>query len=99
MSSKEKVTIRMFGLLHTLRRQRNLPSSADVEVPAAGRTARDIAIELQLPLEKIEGVFVNHVVYNLDRLIRPGDQVALVPTGVPGPHRFLLGIHQAGKES
>ena len=27
----------------------------------------------------------------------PGDEIAFIPTGVPGPHRLMLGIHEAGK--
>jgi hypothetical protein len=38
-------------------------------------------------------IFVNRKAYAADiALIRPGDRVALVPPGVPGPHRFLLGF-------
>ena len=99
MADQEKIQIRMFGALHTLRRERGLPSQAEVLVPSSGRSARDIATELDLPLNRIEGVFINHRVFGMDDLIYPGDRVALVPPGVPGPHRFLLGIHQAGKES
>lgn len=99
MSTKTNTTVRMFGALHTIRRERGLEPTTAVTIPPEGRTARDLACELELPLKKIEGVFVNHVVYDLDHLIRPGDKVAFVPTGVPGPHRFLLGIYDAGRQS
>lgn len=97
--ANDKTVIRMYGALHTIRRKRGLEPVAEVAIPPQGRTAEDIARELDLPLDKIEGVFVNHVVYGIDRLVRSGDEVAFVPTGVPGPHRFMLGIHCAGKES
>jgi hypothetical protein len=43
----------------------------------------------------VESLFVNHKAIGLDDArIRPGDRVALVPPGVPGPHRFCLGIYQ-----
>jgi len=87
----------MFGALHSIRKGRGLKSIAEVLIPAGGRKAREIALELDLPLDKIEGVFVNHIVYDIDHLILPGDRIAFVPTGVPGPHRFMLGVHQAGK--
>ena len=35
--------------------------------------------------------------YGLDRVILPGDRVAFVPRGIPGPHRFTLGIYSAGR--
>ena len=98
MDRNSSVTIRMFGCLHTIRKERGLPSSAEVTIPPEGRMAEDIALELDLPLDRIEGVFVNHLVYNIDRIVKPGDEVAFVPTGVPGPHRFMLGIHSAGKK-
>jgi hypothetical protein len=48
---------------------------------------------LDIPLQKVEVVFINHKAYSLEQaLIKPGDRVALVPPGVPGPHRFLLGF-------
>ena len=46
--------------------------------------------------EKIEGVFVNHVVHGIGVHVSQGDRVAFVPYGTPGPHRVLLGLHSAG---
>jgi hypothetical protein len=41
----------------------------------------------------VEVIFVNRKAFAADRAqIHPGDRVALVPPGVPGPHRFLLGF-------
>jgi len=97
LSKESTTTVRMFGALHTLRKERGLASIAEVLIPAGGRRARDIARELGLPLDKIEGVFVNAIVYDIDHLILPGDRVAFIPTGVPGPHRFMLGVHRAGR--
>jgi len=98
MARKATNEVRMFGCLHTIRKERGLASTAEITLPPEGRTAEEIAIELDLPLDKIEGVFVNHLVFNLDKIVMPGDKVAFVPTGVPGPHRFMLGIHRAGKQ-
>lgn len=91
--------IRMYGCLHTIRRERGLSSVAQVRIPEQGRTGWDIARELDLPLDKIEGVFIDHLVYGLDHPIPPGAHVAFVPTGVPGPHRYMLGIYSAGREA
>lgn len=98
MPDPSTTTIRMFGSLHTLRRERGLEPSAQVGIPEEGRSAREIACELDLPFDKIEGVFINHVVHDLEQRIFPGDEVAFISTGVPGPHRFMLGIHSAGKK-
>jgi len=98
MAQQPTNTVRMFGCLHTIRKERGLEPHAEITLPPEGRKAEDIALDLDLPLDRIEGVFVNHFVYDLDRIVKPGDQVAFVPTGVPGPHRFMLGIHSARKK-
>lgn len=75
--------IRMFGALHTARRERGLESTVEVAIPDEGRVAKDVAGDLDLPMKKVEAVFINHKVYTLDHVIHPGDAVAFVPTGVP----------------
>ncbi len=95
MSTQTATTVRMFGALHVLRKERGLESTTEVTIPPEGCEARDLARELDLPLEKIEAVFVNHLAYSLDHHIQSGDRVAFVPKGIPGPGRFLLGIHGA----
>jgi hypothetical protein len=92
------VSVRIFGSLRPLRTDVGLPHSLVVDVPGAGTTARELAISLGLPPEKIEGVFVNHVVHGIGVHIAPGDRIAFVPYGTPGPHRVLLGLHAAGDE-
>ncbi|WP_235606729.1 hypothetical protein [Syntrophotalea acetylenivorans] len=42
-------------------------------------------------------MFINNKATSLDALIRPGDKIAIISSGVPGPHRYSLGIHSAGK--
>lgn len=91
------VSVRIFGLLHQRQQQLGLPSTLDVEVPDAGTTGRGLAEMLDLPCDMIEGVFVNHTVYGIDHAVSPGDRVAFVPYGTPGPHRFFLGLYRAGK--
>jgi hypothetical protein len=90
------VTVRMFGMLREVRREQGLPSTADVDVPAEGITAARIAQDLGLPVARIEGVFCNHSIHPLTRIVYPGDAVAFVPHGTPGPHRFMLGLYKAG---
>jgi len=95
--SVQKTTVRMFGALHTIRVNRGLAAIAEVSIPSGGCAASALARELDLPLDKIEAVFVNHKVYGLEHRIQTGDRVAFVPTGIPGPARTLLGIRGAGK--
>ena len=48
---------------------------------------------LDLPRSGVEVIFVNRRAIAADcAVIRPGDRVALVQPGVPGPHRVLLGF-------
>lgn len=96
-ASASTVTVRIFGSLRPLRTERGLPCTLTVEVPQGGIAARDLAISLELPPEKIEGVFVNHVVHGIGVHISPGDRVAFVPYDTPGPHRVFLGLYAAGK--
>ena len=99
MSTQSTTTVRMFGALHTIRKERGLEPTTEVCIPAGGCAARDIACELDLPLEKIEAVFINHKAYGLDHVIQQGDRVAFVPTGIPGPSRLFLGIYGAGLQT
>jgi hypothetical protein len=94
----KRVTVRVFGSLHTHRKSSGLDTTVTVDVPAEGISGRALAESLDLPLDQIEGVFCNGHVYGLSRVIMPGDRVGFVPHGTPGPHRFMLGLYQAGKE-
>lgn len=96
--SQGTVTVRFFGALHEIRRQRGLPSADVVSIDEAGATGADIAASLDLPLDLIEGMFCNHTVQPLGHVAMPGDEIAFVPVGTPGPHRFFLGLYDAGRE-
>lgn len=94
----DKVTVRLFGALHTLRRERGLPTVVEMDVPDCGCSGADLAESLDLPVSMIEGLFCNRTVRPLSYTVRPGDRVAFVPKGTPGPHRVFLGLYAAGKE-
>jgi len=97
-SAPPAVTVRIFGSLRPCRTDRGLPCEFATEVPADGIVARELAQALELPMERVEGVFVNHTVHGLGVLIRPGDRIAFVANDTPGPHRFFLGLYDAGKD-
>jgi len=90
------IQVRMFGSLYTYRKKRGLSASVELSLAPEGKSALQIARDLELPIDEIEAVFCNNTVYSLDHLIMPGDRIAFVPQGTPGPHRFCLGIKQAG---
>jgi hypothetical protein len=97
--STQPVTVRVFGSLQPFRKKRGLECAFEASVPEDGIAARDLAISLEIPPEKIEGVFVNHTVHGINVWVNPGDRVAFVPFDTPGPHRVFLGLYSAGKES
>lgn len=99
MTPPPPAVVRMFGALRALRRERGQADELALDVPATGVSARELAADLGLPIERIEGVFCNHVIHALDCVVMPGDEVAFVPVGTPGPHRYFLGLYRAGRES
>lgn len=61
---------------------------------------RELVNRLELPLEKIEAVFINGKVHSItDARVCPGDRVAFIPYGTPGVCRFLLGIKRTENDS
>jgi hypothetical protein len=91
------VSIRAFGVLGGILRERGHSCTFAYSIPAEGLSASEIAAELELPLDRIEGVFHNHVIRSVEQRVMPGDSIAFVPYGTPGPHRFFLGLYEAGK--
>ena len=95
MSTQINTTVRMFGALHTFRKEQGLEPTTELTIPQEGRSALDLARDLGLPMGKVQAVFVNHVAYDLNHLIHNGDRVAFVPTGIPGHASLLLGFPNA----
>lgn len=56
-------------------------------------TGAQLADQLEIHLHEIEVIFVNGLVQTLDVLIYPGDRVAFLPPGCPGPYRVALGFY------
>lgn len=92
MKQQQTASVYMFGIFHTLRRERGLSPAVDMPLTQAGRPALEIARELNLPLEMVGAVYCNHASTSLGQVIRPGDRIAFVPLGVPGPHKCLQGF-------
>ncbi len=92
------INVRIFGSLRPCRTERGLPHEFVDEVPADGIVARELAELYGLPTERVEGVFVNHIVRGLGVRVMPGDDIGFVPNDIPGPHRLYLGLYSAGKD-
>lgn len=89
--TRQHATVRMFAALHTHRRAAGLPTTVEVELPAEGVCAADLATALDLPLEMIEGAFVNSELVGLAARVAPGDRVAFIPYGTPASHPAFFG--------
>ncbi len=89
---KNEVEVRGFSFLKEIFEERKWPFPLYLQLDEEC-SAEELAKRLDLPLNKIEGVFINGMAQSLDRgVIRPGDRVAFIPPGTPGPYRVILGI-------
>lgn len=91
MSAPEPVYVRMLAFLHDHRRGRGLETAVFVEVPESGISAAELARSLELPLDVVEGLFLNGHLVGLGARVRPGDRVAFVPHGTPATHPAFFG--------
>ncbi|MBF7084039.1 MoaD/ThiS family protein [Desulfallas sp. Bu1-1] len=86
-----EVEVRAFSFLKLEFDRRGWPFPMTVKLEREC-TALELAEKLELPRDKIEAVFINGIAGPLDRVVRPGDRVAFVPPGTPGPYRVILGM-------
>ncbi|HWR56503.1 MAG: MoaD/ThiS family protein [Bacillota bacterium] len=89
---KNAIEVRGFLQLQRLFRQRNWPIPLTVDLETA-ITGTELANKLGISLADIEVIFVNGFVQSLAEKIVPGDRVAFVPPGCPGPYRIHLGFY------
>jgi hypothetical protein len=92
MDKENTIQILVFGALRRYLDEQGLPYQLERSIPADGRPAYDVAKELPLPPEKIEAVFRNGRVINIFDPVFPGDRIAFLPYGTPGPYRVFLGM-------
>ncbi len=86
------IELHAFMGLADLFRERQWTNPRDFPLDAEA-SGDELLTKLNIPREGVEVMFINRKAVAADcALIHPGDRVALVPPGVPGPHRFLLGF-------
>ncbi len=89
---ENRVEVRAFSFLKEIFDQRKWPFPMYYKLKEPC-TALELAKKLDLPLDKIEAVFINGLANPLEAgVIKPGDRVAFLPPGTPGPYRVILGI-------
>jgi len=94
---KKTIEVRVFGRLAGIfeKKQWSIPFIMDLENPIIGA---ELAKKLEIPRNEIEVIIVNGVVQALSYSVQPGDRVAFVPPGTPGPYRVLLGFIYKNKD-
>ncbi len=86
------IELRGFMGLADLFRERSWPSPLEVDIQGE-MTGEQLLAMLDIPPEKVEVVFVNGKAFTPPvAVLTGGDRVALVPPGMPGPYRVLLGF-------
>ena len=94
MSEQNRKTIEVRGFLHLdavfRKKFGKIPLTMALDRPITGLA---LAEKLEIPRDEIEVVFVNGFVQALNYVIHPGDRVAFLPPGCPGPYRIALGFY------
>ncbi|MCK9444503.1 MAG: MoaD/ThiS family protein [Tissierellaceae bacterium] len=62
-------------------------------------TGEELAEKLDIDIEEVEVIFVNGFVESVDFAIKPGDRVAFLPPGCPGPYRIALGFYDKNQNN
>lgn len=104
MEKLEKTTkpleIRGFLQLDSFLRKKygSMPFYHTIEEPMSGLELSQL---FEIERDDIEVIFVNGFVQELDFMIQPGDRIAFLPPGCPGPYRIALGFYgkNQGNES
>lgn len=100
MSKQSRKTIEVRGFLHLnaifRKKYGIIPLIMELNEPITGE---ELAEKLEVPQDEIEVVFVNGFVQNLDYRIQPGDRVAFLPPGCPGPYRIALGFYGKNQDN
>lgn len=100
MTEETNKTIEIRGFLHLDKVFRTkfgaIPLIYALDAPITGT---ELARKLDIPTEEIEVIFVNGFVQALDFLIHPGDRIAFLPPGCPGPYRIALGFYGKNQDN
>lgn len=91
---KGMIEVRFFMFLSDLCRQRQWPTPLPLEIE--GEMSGTALLErLEVPADRVEALLINgKSSWPEEAVIRPGDRVALLPPGTPGPYRVMLGLRK-----
>jgi len=89
----KEIEVRAFGEFMKIFKEHNWSWPIRVEID--GETTADVVAEkIGISMKKVEILFINGFAQKPDHPIKPGDRIAFVPPGTPGPYRLMLGLAQ-----
>lgn len=96
--SIKKLEIRGFLQLDAYLKKKfgKMPVYYEIDGPISGL---DLSKELGIKREDVEVIFVNGFVQQIDYIIHPGDRIAFLPPGCPGPYRIALGFYGKNQDN
>ena len=91
-AERQEIEIRFFMFLAELCKERGWTSPMQLEL-GEEISGTQLLERLEISPERVEVLLVNgKAVWPAIARIQPGDRVALLPPGTPGPYRVLLGF-------
>ena len=91
-NSSKTIELRGFLQLDAFLKKKfgTMPVFLEIDGPISGL---ELSKHLEIKRDDIEVIFVNGFVQQVDYIINPGDRVAFLPPGCPGPYRIALGFY------
>lgn len=98
MEEKGSIEVRGFLQLNSQLKKKfgTMPVMYELDTEITGE---ELAGKLGINIEEVEVIFVNGFVESVDFAIRPGDRVAFLPPGCPGPYRIALGFYDKNQNN
>lgn len=96
--SKKTLEIRGFLQLDAFLKKKygKMPLFLEIEGPISGLALSE---KLGINRDDIEVIFVNGFVQQIDYILNPGDRMAFLPPGCPGPYRIALGFYGKNQDN
>ena len=91
-NSSKTIELRGFLQLDAFLKKKfgTMPVFLEIDGPISGL---ELSKQLEIKRDDIEVIFANGFVQQVDYIINPGDRVAFLPPGCPGPYRIALGFY------
>ena len=97
-NSNKTIELRGFLQLDAFLKKKfgTMPVFLEIDGPISGL---ELSKQLEIKRDDIEVIFVNGFVQQVDYIINPGDRVAFLPPGCPGPYRIALGFYGKNQDN